>query len=181
MEDVQIDLTTPKGSNKNDTTNTIVNGSRTEPSAMGTYTQILYHIVFSTKNRRRALTPARRADLLAYLWGALKGLKSHAYRINAVEDHLHILATLHPTVCLADLVKTLKVSSHEWIDRGAVFSGFDGWQEGYAAFTASYGDRDEIAEYIKSQEAHHAKVTFTEELIAFYKSAGIRYDERYLQ
>ena len=72
---------------------------------MSTHTALSYHIVFSTKNRTPVLKPERRDDLFRYVWGIIKNRRSHLYRINGVEDHLHILSSLHPTVSLADFVK----------------------------------------------------------------------------
>ena len=82
---------------------------------MATYTDINYHLVFATKNRLRALHRDRRDDLYRFIRGVLKKRKSHLYRIGGVEDHLRILASLHPTVALADLVKEIKTASSAWI------------------------------------------------------------------
>lgn len=70
-----------------------------------TYTQIYYHIVFSTKNRARAILPDGREDLYRYLWGIHRNLKCHVYRIGGVEDHVHILTSIHPTLALAKYPK----------------------------------------------------------------------------
>jgi REP element-mobilizing transposase RayT len=82
---------------------------------MATYTQIIYHIVFATKHRERVLNKARREDLFRYLWGIVKNHESHLFRINGIEDHVHILTSLHPTVSLADFVKAIKAGSSKWI------------------------------------------------------------------
>jgi REP element-mobilizing transposase RayT len=37
------------------------------------------------------------------------------FQINGVEDHVHILSDLHPSVSLADYVKTIKVASSVWM------------------------------------------------------------------
>lgn len=58
---------------------------------MSTHTAISYHIVFSTKDRTPALTKDRREDLFRYISGIIRNRQSHLYRINGVEDHLHIL------------------------------------------------------------------------------------------
>ena len=78
---------------------------------MSTYTQITYHTVFATKHRAPVLPADHRRDLYRYLHGILKHRHCHTLRINGVEDHLHILTTLHPTIPLADLVKEIKTVS----------------------------------------------------------------------
>ena len=97
---------------------------------MSTYTQIIYHIVFSTKDRRPALAAGRREDLFRYVWGITKKLDCPLFRINGVEDHIHLLASVHPTVALADFVKTIKTGTSRWIKQGRVFPQFTHWQEG---------------------------------------------------
>ncbi|MEQ9313501.1 MAG: transposase [Cytophagales bacterium] len=68
---------------------------------MSTYTQIIYQIVFSTKNRVPVLHKKGRPDLFKYIWGILKNKKCHLYQINGVEDHIHILTHIHPSVALS--------------------------------------------------------------------------------
>ena len=147
---------------------------------MSTYTQILYHIVFATKNRHRVLVQARREDLFRYVWGIIKNHQCHLYRIGGVEDHIHILSSLHPTVALADLIKAIKVASSIWIKEERVFPDFESWQEGYAAFTHSLGEKDRLIEYIKGQEEHHRTVSFLDEYRETLRAAGMELDERYL-
>lgn len=144
------------------------------------YTQIYYHIVFSTKNRIPCMTKQKREDLYKYIWGVLTNKNCHLYRINGVEDHLHILTHIHPTVSLANLVKDIKLSSSDWIKENGIFKRFSGWQKGYGAFTAAQKDKDRIIRYIKNQEKHHQKKSFKEELRKLLEEAGVEFDEKYL-
>ena len=145
-----------------------------------TYTQIVYHVVFSTKGRDPAILPARRDDLYAYLWGVHKKLHCHLYRIGGVEDHVHLLFSLPPTLALASYIEKIKTASTNWIRREKVYSRWPGWQDGYGAFTVSWSDRDEVIEYIKSQPEHHKQITWLEEYRQMLEKAGVAYDERYL-
>ncbi len=146
-----------------------------------TYTQIFYHIVFTTKERRPVLAKERREALFRYVWGIIKNKQSHLYRIGGVEDHIHILTSLHPTVALAAFVKAIKVGSNEWIKENRVFPDFTHWQDGYSAFTQSQHEKDRLIEYIKGQEEHHKKESFRDELRRLLKEAGIEFDEKYLE
>lgn len=144
------------------------------------YTQIMYHIVFATKGREPTLTKDHREELFRYIRGIIKNSNGHLYRMNGVEDHIHILASLHPSVCLADLVKDIKTGSSKWIKEKNFFPAFSNWQDGYAAFSQSFEDKDALIEYIKNQEEHHRVHSFTEELIRRLDEAGIEYDPKYL-
>ena len=147
---------------------------------MSTYTQIIYQIVFGTKRRERTLTKDRRDDLYKYISGVLKNKNCHLYRIGGVEDHIHILMDLHPAVSLASLVKDIKLSSTEYIKDNRLFSQFDGWQNGYGAFTYSVREKDILIEYIKNQEEHHNVKTFKDEYMELLKEHHVSFDEKYM-
>jgi putative transposase len=147
---------------------------------MGTYTQILYQIVFSTKFRERTLIKEHRKALFEDIWGILKNKKCHLYRLNGVEDHIHIITDLHPTVALSSLVKDIKLGSTSFIKKTGLFPQFGGWQEGFSAFTYHISAKDNLIEYVKNQETHHATKTFREELEDLFKEHGINYEEKYL-
>ena len=147
---------------------------------MSTYTQIYYHVVFSTKNRKPSLKAEHRRDLFAYILGIVKNNKSRLYRLNGVADHIHIFSSLHPTVCLADFVKALKLGTSQWIKKENILPDFAGWQDGYAAFTHSARDRRALMEYVRNQEEHHKKTSFREEYTRLLAEAGIEFDEKYL-
>lgn len=94
---------------------------------MSTYTQIIYQIVFSTKNRLNTLSKDNRPKLFEYVIGILKNNKWHVYCINGVENHIHIVTHLHPTVALAWLVKDIKLASSSFIkDRSVFKASMDG-------------------------------------------------------
>lgn len=93
---------------------------------MSTYTQILYHITFSTKQRRPSLNKENRTKLFKYIWGLLENKNCHLYRVNGVEDHIHIVTHLHPTIALSDLIKDIKLSTTDLIKNENLFPLFDG-------------------------------------------------------
>ena len=82
---------------------------------MSTFRQIYYQVVFSTKNRESTIAEQYEQELYKYTWGIIKNLKCKLYRINSMPDHIHIFSDLHPTLCLSDYVKSIKVSSNAWM------------------------------------------------------------------
>ena len=146
---------------------------------MSTYTQILYQIVFSTKNRAHTLKSENRQELFKYISGILKNKKCHLYQICGVTDHIHIVTHLHPSIALAFLVKDIKLATSQHIKTHALFPEFEGWQDGYGAFTYSYREKDRLIEYVKNQEVHHKKKTYKEELIEVLNLHGVEFDEKY--
>ena len=102
------------------------------------------------------------------------------YRINGVEDHIHVATSLHQSVALAQLVKDIKLGSTSFIKEKGLFANFNGWQDGYAAFTYSIDAKDNLIEYIKNQEIHHQNKSFREELIGLLNEQGVMFEEKYL-
>lgn len=147
---------------------------------MSTYTQILYQIVYSTWNREPTLNTKNRDEIYKYIWGILKDKKCHLYRIGGISDHIHIITHLHPAISLASLVKDIKLAASDYIKNKNLFPCFSGWQQGYAAFTYAFKEKNGLIEYVKNQEAHHHVKTFKEELIDLLTEHGIEFDEKYL-
>ena len=121
-----------------------------------------------------------RPQLFKYIWGIIAKKNCHPYFINGVEDHLHIATHIHPMIALAPLLKDIKLASSSFISDNSLLKNFGGWQDGYAAFTCSYQDKEKLIDYIRNQEAHHKTVSFKEELIALLKEHGVEYNEKYL-
>ena len=121
-----------------------------------------------------------RDQLYKYIWGILQNKRCHLYRINGVEDHLHIVTHLHPSVALAGLIKDIKIASSLFIKEQSLFPDFISWQEGYGAFTYSIKERERLINYVKNQEEHHKKSSFKEEFIALLNEHGVAFDEKYL-
>jgi putative transposase len=147
---------------------------------MSTYKQILYQIVFSTKNRKKCLNAKDRPELFQYIHGILKNKKCHLYRINGVKYHIHIVTHIHPTVSVASLVKDIKLATTEYIEFEFLFPGFDGWQDGYGAFTYSISAKDNLIEYVKNQEEHHRIKSFRDEYLQLLQEHEIEFEEKYL-
>ncbi|HSN60395.1 MAG TPA: transposase [Ferruginibacter sp.] len=94
---------------------------------MSTYKQIFYQIVFSTKNRIPSIEAEHETELHKFIWGVIKRKKGVLYRINGMPDHLHIFSDLHPTICLSDYIKDIKLASSSWIKDMGYFPDFAGW------------------------------------------------------
>ncbi|NDV95777.1 IS200/IS605 family transposase [Dysgonomonas sp. 521] len=146
---------------------------------MAAYRQILYHIIFRTKGSKKSINKEHSVDLYKYIWGIIKNKQCILFRINGMEDHIHILSDLHPSVALADYIKDIKVSSSIWIKKSGLFPDFDGWAIKYCALTYSYKERDTIINYIKNQQEHHKQESFQEEIKRFFVEQGIDLDERW--
>lgn len=147
---------------------------------MTSYRQIYYQIVFGTKYRNPTINPKHEEELYKYIWGIIKEKNCKLYRINGIEDHIHIMSDLHPSIALADYVKDIKVATSIWMKDCGMFPDFEGWQDGYGAFTYSVRERDMIINYIKNQKQHHEKENFYDEYKRLLIENEIEFDEKYM-
>lgn len=143
------------------------------------YTQLLYHIVIRTKYSKKTIASQHAEQLYKYITGYIKNKKSVLYQINGIENHIHILVSLHSTISLADFVKDLKTSSNLWMKSTNNYPDFTNWGNKYAAFSVSYEDKDVLIKYIQNQKIHHSKVKFEDEYRTLIIEAGINIDETY--
>jgi REP element-mobilizing transposase RayT len=144
------------------------------------YTNLLYHIVFSTKDRQPLITDAYELRLHDYIGGTIRGLGGISLGINGTEDHVHVLAKLRPDKALSDVLRELKANASGWMhDVFPELKDFS-WQRGYGAFTVSASNVAKMQEYIARQKEHHQKQSFRDEFIEFLKANGIEYDEKYI-
>jgi len=146
---------------------------------MSSYRQIYYQIVFGTKYREATINTNNEEYLYKYIWGLIENKKCKLYRINGMPDHIHIFSDLHPSLCIADYVKDIKVATNIWMKDSGKFPLFRGWQEGYGAFTYSIREKDMIINYIKNQKEHHRTETFYDEYKRLLIENGVEYDEKY--
>ena len=144
------------------------------------YCNLLYHIVFSTKDREPWLMPSIRPRIHEYLGGAIRGEGGIALIVNGTADHVHILAKLRQDKAVSKLIGEVKANSSGWISRTFKEAAGFGWQEGYGAFTVSDSQIPKVRHYIERQEEHHQSVSFLEEFKVILRAHDLPFDERYL-
>jgi putative transposase len=142
------------------------------------YTNLLYHIVYATKERAPLIKNILRPRLHEYLGGVVRGLDGIALEINGTEDHVHVLAKLRPTISVSDFLSKMKSNSSGWAKRQT--QGRFGWQARFAAFTVSESQVERVRSYIRNQEKHHRKQSFEEEFKALLRAHRIDFDKEHL-
>ena len=144
------------------------------------YTNLLYHLVFSTKERRPLITPDYQVRLYDYMGGVIRGIGGISLGIGGAADHVHLLAKLRPERALSDVLCILKANATGWMHDVFPETRDFCWQRGYGAFTVSQSNVRDVQRYIAGQEEHHKKVSFRDEFVQFLRANGIEYDERFL-
>ena len=145
-----------------------------------TFANLLYHLVFSTKNRAPLVDDEIRDSLYQYIGGIIRGEGGILLEIGGMPDHIHLLVKMKTDTAVSSMVQKIKGKSSKWLNDVPGHSHRFEWQAGYGIFSVSASLVERVQRYIRSQEEHHRRVSFREELITLLKRNGIAYDERYL-
>ncbi len=144
------------------------------------YCNLLYHVVFSTRDWNPWIDSELAALLYPYLGAAIRDEGGIAILINGMPDYVHILMKLRQDHSVADVVRAIKSNSSGWIHKTrADMKGF-AWQAGYGAFTVSASQVSRVKAYIANQQEHHRTKSFKEEFVGFLKAQGIEFDPEYV-
>src|SRR5205823_4281016 len=80
-----------------------------------TFTRLLVHVIFSTKDRRPVIDGELKPRLLSYLGGIADELGVKELAANAVPDHVHLLLALPATRSVAEVLRITKTNSSRWV------------------------------------------------------------------
>jgi putative transposase len=145
-----------------------------------TYSNLFYHIVFSTKGRTDLISPEIETRVWAYIGGIARKHELIAVQVGGIENHIHVLILAKPKVAPSQIVQWLKGESSRWIHETFPEMHSFAWQDGFGIFSVSKSSVPDVVDYIKDQREHHAKQSFEDEYISMLKLNGIDYDERYV-
>jgi len=139
-----------------------------------TYTKILVHCIFSTKNRRPQISEPDK--LWSYLRGIARNRGTDTLAVGGTANHVHMLLALPSCLTIAQLMRDLKANSSRHLNEKQ--SGF-AWQDGYAAISVSPSQVDNVRNYIETQETHHARRSFESEYVAILDRSGVQRSPEY--
>jgi REP-associated tyrosine transposase len=144
-----------------------------------TFSNLLYHLVWSTKNREPLIKKEIKHRFHSYIKTVIEREGANLLFINGIEDHVHLLVAMPLTMLIPDLIEKVKPVSSKWFNKTfPEIKGFK-WQEGYGAFTVGKSNLQAVINYIKNQEEHHKTVSFEKEFISLLEAQGISYDKRF--
>jgi REP element-mobilizing transposase RayT len=150
------------------------------PIMAGTYTKLVYHLVFSTKQRIPLIGDRVRDELHRYLGAIVNGEGGTLLAVGGMPDHIHLLARLTPTKTISEMLRRVKGNSSRWLNDGRMGLRKFGWQDGYAAFSVSQSQIARVRQYIETQPEHHRATDYRKELLTLLRRHGVEFDERHL-
>ena len=145
-----------------------------------TYSAMTVHIVFSTKNRAPIIDPSIEDELYLYLSGIIESRGAVLYKIGGIEDHIHIVIRIKPTLSIPELLRYIKTSSAKWVNDHHKIKGHFNWQIGYGIFTVSESQLDRVIAYVNNQKKHHHHKTYKTEFVQLLKKHNVDYDPQYI-
>ena len=147
---------------------------------MSTFTNLLFHVVYSTKFRKPTIEKAWQDDLVGYVGGIIRENKGTLLCMGGVNDHVHLLAKLSPTIAVSDMLRLIKTNSSKMVNEQIKPTVPFEWQTGYGAFSVSESQVGKVRAYVLNQEKHHRNKTFQEEFIGMLERHQIQYDPKYV-
>lgn len=145
------------------------------------YHALFDHFIWSTKNREPLINHALSERLYPLMGGIVRNIDCSLLGIGGVEDHVHLLVKMHPSRAPAEVARIVKSNSSKWVhDEFPDRRHFD-WQDAYSVFSVSKSGVNAVLKYIANQETHHKRVSYLDELKAFYTKHEIPFKPEYLK
>jgi REP element-mobilizing transposase RayT len=147
---------------------------------VSTHQQLLYHVVFSTKNRKPYLKDGFREEVFAYMAGVCRELEGFALCIGGFYDHAHLLVRIPAKIAVSNFVGQLKAGTSKHINQTSGKIAKFGWQDGFGAFTVSPSQKERVIQYIDGQMDHHKREKFETEYVRLLDKHEVEYDPEYV-
>jgi REP element-mobilizing transposase RayT len=144
------------------------------------YSSSLYHVVYSTRERRKQIDSELAPRLWPYLGGVARENGFHAIEVGGIADHVHLLLSLPAKLSIAKAIQILKGVSSRWVHVEFPSRNDFAWQEGYGAFSIGISQIVLTRAYIQNQEEHHRTKSFQEEFLGFLKKHNVDFDPEYV-
>lgn len=131
----------------------------------GTRAELYVHLVWATWDRLPLLVGEVERRVYRSLEATCAAHYTEVKALGGVEDHLHLIVRMPPTLAVADLVKNLKGSSSHLVTHDVAPDDFFKWQGAYGAFSVGPRGLSAACAYTLNQKEHHRDGT----LIAAYE------------
>ncbi len=117
------------------------------------YSRLFYHFIWTTKRRLPLISETNRAIIYGAIVAKVEQVNGIIHALNGMEDHLHLVATVPPTLALSKFIGQVKGVSSLAASR-ATADEF-AWQEEYGVLSVSESQLDSVIHYVKLQQEHH--------------------------
>jgi putative transposase len=121
------------------------------------YHRLYYHVVWGTNDREPQITKETAEFLCRFLRSVAIQERGRILEVGIVNDHIHILMTLHPMTNWPRLIQRLKGASSMVANREGYVDPEKPlkWSKGYSLQTVSPCNLQKARGYLKKQPEHH--------------------------
>lgn len=146
----------------------------------GTFSNVLLHLVFSTKGRAELIDAELQQRLYPFIGGIVRDEGGVLMEIGGMPDHVHLLVRWKTDDSIASLLRNVKGRSSKWVNDERLCPGRFSWQEAYSVFSVSASQVEKVSAYIRNQAEHHRSRGFDTEIVGMLRAHGVEFDERYV-
>ena len=139
------------------------------------YVKAWIHLVSGTKNRYPFLTKEVKPGIIKHLFENAKKKEIFLDTVDGSQDHIHCLFSLSIDMSISKTVNLIKGESSHWINQNKVTDEKFEWADEYYAVSISESQVEKVRRYIRKQEEHHKKKSFTDECDEFMKKYGWKF------
>ena len=122
------------------------------------YWKLLYHIVWSTKERLPLLTRSAESQVYGFIRGKAVGLGATVFALGGTEDHVHVVAAIPPRIAVARFIGQIKGVASARYNKAHPESPIY-WQAEYGAFSFDVKRLPNYVSYVERQKEHHTQRT----------------------
>ncbi|WP_426777688.1 IS200/IS605 family transposase [Lusitaniella coriacea] len=127
--------------------------------------RLYYHLVWTTKERQPLIVSEREPDLYSYIIGKSNAMRCIVHAIGGMEEHIHLIVSIPPTLAIAEFVKKIKGSSaYQFNQESPPNTAKFGWQRGYGVFSLGGKQLENAIAYVQNQKQHHTQGTIVASL-----------------
>lgn len=120
------------------------------------FLRLYYHIVWATAGRQPIIHPHIEYQVHESIKDKIRALGGEVFAVNSALDHVHIAATIPPTISISKFIGAIKGASAFHINHLPDNPHTIDWQRGYGILSLRRSNLEQIKEYIKRQKEHHA-------------------------
>lgn len=122
-----------------------------------TYWRLHYHIIWATQDRVPLLTHEREQMFYGVLYRKAEELSVFVHAAGNVEDHVHLVVSIPPTLAVAECVRQIKGASAHAINEMPGQEEKFQWQAGYGALSLGERSLESVMAYVAQQNDHHQR------------------------
>ncbi len=122
--------------------------------------RVYIHYVWATLDNQPLITNNIKERLYQSITQATGTQRCWPFAINGMADHIHLCASLVPTVSIDEFIAKVKTTSEQFANEHLMKPSQQfKWQDTHGVYSVSRRNLDHVIAYIAHQEDHHRNKT----------------------